>query len=462
MIDTSMFWPHQQQTYDFHKDAACGFDGSDAGTAKTLPHLKIAEYFLANGGTRVLVVCPKVLMRSAWLNEAKERVPHLADQMALAEAPASNRKKAFDSDKPIVLINVDAMQWLEKQHKTWLKNRIGNKGLLIIDESHTLKNPDAKRTKAAMRVSEYFVKRHIMSGTASPNSVTELWSQFKIIDGGVRLGQRYTTFRNHMQMPVQKGPWVEWVDKPESAYIINELIKDITIRHEFSTVMKHVPEIEQQVIWYDLPKKHREVYDQLEHDSYLEYENTAVTALNAGILANKLLQLASGAVYHDVTQGKKTWEMVDSGRYELIAELAEARRHSIIFFLWDHQKQELERILKGKHLSYDVLDGKVKGDEKRAGIVSRFQNGELRTLLMHPKTGAYGLTLTKAATIIYASPIYEAAAKIQGDARIRRGTQDQAMESIVVLGKDTRDIHAYQVFSGKLDRLTAMNNLFAG
>ena len=81
---------------------------------------------------------------------------------------------------------------------------------------------------------------------------------------------------------------------------------------------------------------------------------------------------------------------------------------------------------------------------------------------MHPETGAYGLTLTRATSVIYASPVYEAKAKIQGDARVRRGIQDKETESIVVVAKDTRDEIAYQVFSGKKDRLEALNNLFEG
>jgi SNF2 family DNA or RNA helicase len=461
MTDTSKLFPHQLETYKFHKDRDCGADGSDPGTGKTLPHLKIAEHWLENGGSRVLVLSPKILVRSAWLADAQQHAPHLAAHMALAEAPADNRKAAFDSDKEIVLMNVDGLQWLGAENRRWLKNRLGDKSLLLIDESHLLKNPNAKRTKAALDVSQYFAKRHVMSGTMSPNSVTELWSQFKIVDQGVRLGTRFTAFRNAMQMPVQKGPFIDWVDKPDSAEIVNALVSDIMIRHEFAEVMKHVPGMEKHIVWYELPKKHRETYNRLENQSYLEFGDKDISALNAGILAQKLLQCASGGIYFDGTRGEKTYQVIDSGRYELIAELVESRPHSIVFFLWKHQKAELERIFKARKISYEVLDGDVKGDAHRAKIVDDYQTGKYKTLLMHPKTGAYGLTLTKAKSVIYASPIYEASAKLQGDARVLRGMQDQITESIVVLAKDTRDEHAYRVFSGKMDRLVALNNLFA-
>lgn len=428
-------------------------------TGKTIAHAAIAEGFLANGGSRLLVVSPKILVRSAWLEELEANFPDLT--VSLAEAPADNRKEAFDSKSDVVLINVDGLKWLAGENPKWLKNRLGAKPMLIVDESHTLKNPTAQRTKAALKISPLFKKRHVMSGTMAPNSVVELWSQLKVVDDGARLGKRYTAFRNLMQTPVHKGMFVEWQDKPDSQQVVYGLISDITIRHSFEEVMKHVPDMQQHVVWYDLPKKHKDVYKQLEKDAFIAVKSKTITAVNAASLANKLLQCASGAVYNDPDREDRSWSIVDSGRYELITELVDSRPHSIVFFLWKHQKYELEKLLSAKKISYAVLDGDVKGDAKRQDIVTKFQNGEFRTLLMHPETGAYGLTLTKATSVIYASPVYEAKAKLQGDARIRRGVQDQATESIVVLAKGTRDIQAYEVFSGKKSRLDALNELFS-
>ena len=155
------------------------------------------------------------------------------------------------------------------------------------------------------------------------------------------------------------------------------------------------------------------------------------------------------------------WSILDTGRYELIGELCEARQHSLVFFSWRHQKYELEKVLKAKRLSYAVLDGEERDEKIREQIVNDYQDGMYRVMLLAPKTASYGLTLSRATTVIYASPIYEAATKMQSDARVRRGMQDKVTESIVVLAKGTRDLDAYRVFSGKLQRLTALNNLFA-
>lgn len=429
-------------------------------SGKTIAHAKLAEHWLENeNGSRIVIACPKTLMRSAWMQEFEKFMPDM--EVALAEAPAETREEAFKSKAPIAVINVDGLKWLASQSKITLGKWLGPRAMLIVDESHTLKNPTAQRTKAALKIASYFKKRHIASGTMAPNSVVELWSQIKILDDGERLGKRFNAFRNLMQQPVNYGGFVNWVDKPDSPAIAYGLISDIMIRHSFAECMKHVPEMTEQVIYYELPKKHAKVYKELEKESYIEEKGKSITAINAASLANKLLQCASGAVYTDPDGTKdKSWVIIDAERYELIADLVEARKHSIVFWLWKHQREELKRILDGRHISYGTLDGDVKSGAVRDETVKKMQSGELRCLLMHPDTGAYGLTLTKATSVIYASPVYEAMKKKQGDARVRRGVQDQATESIVVVARGTRDVQAYSVFTGKRERLDALNNLF--
>lgn len=460
MIDLSGLWPHQLATYEFGKDKTALLDASSSGSGKTFAHVKLIENFLATGGSRAIITCPKTLVRSAWLQEFTERAPDI--KIALAEAPEDSRKAAFDSDADVVIINVDGIKWLANQSEWWLKNRLGYNSMLVNDESHALKNPQAQRTKAALALAPRFVKAHCMSGTMAPNSIVELWSQAKLVDAGARLGKRYTAFRNMMQRPISRGPFTEWVDKDDAAQIAYALLSDIMIRHSFDEVMKHVPDMTHNLVKFELSPAHRKVYDQLEEAAYLEHEGKSISAVNAAALAGKLLQCASGAAYADGVgdDNSKNWTKFDTARYELIGELCEARQHTVVFFTWKHQKEELIKEMKARKLSYAVLDGSVKSSKVRDTTVKDFQNGDYRVILMHPLTGAVGLTLTRATTTIFASPTYDAMLYEQGIARVRRGVQDKPTESIIVIAKDTRDVQAYQVFVGKRDRLDALNNLF--
>ena len=454
-------FPHQQETLEFILDKPASADLSSPGTGKTLPGLLMAKNHLINGGSRIVVVSPKILMRSAWGNDADTFTSNLS--VSYAEAPSVNREAAFLSGSDIVTMNYEGAMWLAAQSKRFLHNVLGAKPCIIVDESTNIKNPQAQRTKALLKLASLFTRRHIMTGTLCPNSATEAWAQYKLLDDGVRLGKRFTAFRNVMQRPINMGRFTVWQDIPDAQDVLYGLVSDISIRHEFDVVMKHVPSMTHRVIYYDLPRKQMELYKELERNSFLEHEGKIITAINAAAAANKLLQCASGAVYTDSRATKdKEWSIVDTGRYELIGELCEARQHSIVFFSWRHQKYELEKVLKAKKLTYAVLDGEESDPKIREQIVDDYQSGKYRVMLLAPRTASYGLTLSRATSVIYASPIYEAATKQQSDARIRRGMQDKVTESIIILANGTRDLDAYKVFTGKLDRLTALNNLFAG
>lgn len=456
-IDLSMLWPHQVETFNFGKDRPGLLDFSSAGIGKSLAHAKLAENFLEGGGSRVVVTCPKSLVRSAWLEEFTKYVPHLT--VELAEAPEANRKRAFEAKSDVVVINVDGFTWLAKQTPKWLKKHLGPRAMLINDESHALKNPEARRTKAAFTLSPFFERRHCLSGTPAPNSVIELWAQAKLIDDGARLGKRYTQFRNLMQTPMSKGPFLIWQDRADASEITYGLLKDILIRHAFDDVMKAVPDMTHHVLYYDLSPAHRKLYTKLEQDEYLAHEGKEISAVNAASLAGKLLQCASGASYVDYV-GEQDWTVFDDGRYKLIADLIEARPHSVVFFSWKHQKYAIEAELKHRGLSYAVIDGDVKSSAVRQDVVQALQAGHLRCVLGHVLSIGHGLTMTKATTTIFASPMYRADMYEQGTARIRRGTQDQLTESITILGRDTRDEQAYEVFTGKMSRMKALNSLF--
>jgi SNF2 family DNA or RNA helicase len=457
-IDLSALWPHQYKTFQFGLDRDAVFNTSDAGTGKTLAHAKLAEHFLANGGSRVIVVCPKVLMRNAWGDDLTKFCPELT--VAYAEAPAEVREAAFNSKADIVLLNTDGATWLASQPKRWLVNRIGRSSMLICDESHLLKNRNAQRTKALFKLSEHFARRANTSGTPAPNSVTELWAQAKLLDGGTRLGKRFTLFRDLVQRPEFNGFGTNWTDKQEAELIAYGLLSDINIGFSLDEVLPDIPDMDKRVLYYDLPAKHRAVYEQLYEKAMLSVEGKTITAVNAAALATKLLQCASGAVYNDPTGEDKSYSLIDSGRYELIGELIEARPHTVVFYLWHHQRDELIKEMKRRKLTYAFIDSTVRSEKKREEIIKAAQAGEYRALLMHPETGSHGLTLTRATTVVYASPDYSAKRKVQGDARVRRGQQRAKTESIVVVARGTRDEQAYDVFTGKLGRMEALHNLF--
>jgi predicted acylesterase/phospholipase RssA len=151
-----------------------------------------------------------------------------------------------------------------------------------------------------LKIRKYFLRRYGMSGTPNPISVMELHTPTLIIDNGKRLGQSYYALRQVVQEPTQIGPKPEhrrWDDKPGAAQVIEQKLSDITIRHAFEDVMKHVPPNHRHTMDFDLSARALKAYKTIERDAILAWDNgDVITAVHAASLRNKLLQVASGAV----------------------------------------------------------------------------------------------------------------------------------------------------------------------
>jgi SNF2 family DNA or RNA helicase len=443
-------WVHQTQTLTFYSKQKCTLDLSDAGTGKTFSCVVEYARRLKPRG-RLLVICPKTLMKSAWAAEFDEVAPEVSYSLAYAE----QRKEAFDLKTDVVIMNTDGVKWLF-ENKHYLKAF----DHLVIDEITSYKHPNSQRSKAMLKISKAFVYRRGLTATPTPNTVMELWHPMKIIDGGARLGTSYFDTRSILQNPVQVGPGrdhINWVDKPGAADAVHHKLRDVIIRHEFEDVMKHVPPNHRDRKLFDLAPRARKAYDTMLRDCIMAHKDALITAVHAASLRTKLLQIASGAVYAS-TDDESGYTVIDPTRYELIAELIEERKHSVVFFNWRHQRDQLMKILKGAGVEFAMIDGSV-AQKHRDEIVTDYQKGQYQTVLMHPRTGAHGLTLTRGDTTILSSPIYEADLLKQGIHRIYRGTQDKITNTIMIQARNTVEDLVYERLDGKYANMSELLGL---
>lgn len=436
-------WPHQNQTKAFGLERQIALDASDPGTGKTRAHLAI--YAARQNRKRCLIVCPKTLMVSAWADEIKQAAPHLSYSLAYAE----NREQAFMQRTDVVILNTDGITGVMKNPKL-AKILATEFDHLIIDESSAFKHRGSQRSKAMFKASKSFLYRFLLSGTPHSGSVTELWHQAMLLDGGMRLGNNFFRFQRATQVATQVGPQpnhLRWDDREGVETDVYALLQDIMIRHAFEDVMTHVPPNHRAMSFFSLSPALQQRYMTLEKESLLELEST-VSAVHASSRRNKLLQLCSGAVYHD----DDNYTVLDRSRYELIADLVEQRQHSVVFFNWKHQRDELVKEFEARNMYYAVIDGDTP-PKARTEIVKYYQDGFYQTLLLHPKTGAHGLTLTRGTTSILSSPIYEADLLKQAIHRIYRGNQDQVTNTLLVCAKGTVEDLVYERLYSKTERM---------
>lgn len=447
-------WKHQDESLEFFRHAPRGFDNSDPGTGKT--RVQIESFVDCGNRGRMLVLCPKTLMVSAWQADIEKYGPRLTTSLAYSD----RREEAFETNTDIVIMNLDGVKWLTdaraKQRLAFLKDF----SHLVIDEYTAYMHPTSQRSKAATQIRKYFEYRRAMSGTPNPLSVMNLWNPALILDDGKRLGNSYFAMRSRACNPIQIGyaaTHVRWEDKPGAAQAVADLLSDITIRHAFEDVMTHVPPNHKDVKQFELSPRCKKMYDQMENSALLALDSgEVVTGVHAAALRNKLLQIASGAIYDGAEEG--SYKVLDPQRYELIADLIEERDHSVTFFNWRHQRDLILEECRKRGISAALIDGTVK-DSERPRIVDDYQAGKYQTILVHPRTGAHGLTLTRGTTTIVSSPFYEADLLKQAIHRIYRGDQRQVTNTLLVHARGTVEELVYGRRDEKYGRMVDLLDL---
>lgn len=432
-------YAHQLESIAFFSQRERGLDTSDPGTGKTRVHIEVFADRRRKGGKCLLVVCPKSLLHSAWEDDFAQYAP----DMSVSAFNTSRAAKGFQVDADVYVVNTDAVKWIAKQKPPFFKKF----DTLIVDEITAFKHRTSARSKALNRIKKHFKYRYGLTGTPTSNTLADIWHPMLIIDDGKRLGNSFFAFRAAIATPQQVGPspnMVKWTDKPDAEKTVGVMISDITIRHVFEDCVDIPPNSINLVNFYMSPK-HARVYNQVHKDAVYRFQSgEVVSAVNAAVLVNKLLQVSSGAVYPE----SREYQTIDTSRYELIADLIEQRDKCIVFFQWDHQRDELEKVFKKRGITYAVLSSKTT-DTQREAAIQNFKKGFYRVFLAHPKSAAHGLTFVNANTTIWPSPTSDLEQFSQGNRRTYRIGQQRPTETIVVLAPGTIEDRTYERLTSK-------------
>lgn len=430
---------HQEKSIHFLSSNPIAFDTSDPGTGKTRV---IVETFYARrlrGGKACLVVAPKSSLRPTWQTELFKFAPALVVSIASAEV----REEAFKRKADCYVINHDGVKWLAKQPPSFFERF----DTLVIDESGAFKHHTSQRSKAISKIKRYFSYRYLLNGTPSPNSITELWHQLYILDDGKRLGPSYFAFRQSVCTPKQVGPasnMLKWTDRVGAAEAVAQRIEDITIRHKFEECID-IPPNHAYSIPYFLTPAQLQAYEEMRLAQVALLNSVdLITAVNAAVVTTKLLQIASGAVYDE----RGDYHVIDRERYELVMDLVEQRQHSVVFFLWKHQKELLIEEAKKRGITYGLIDGTA-SEKGNAQAVDYFQRGFFKVVFAHPKSAAHSLTLTRGEATIWASPTYDLEWYLQGLRRIYRASQSKKTETITIVAANTIETRVQAALDAK-------------
>tara|TARA_B100000212_G_scaffold210503_1_gene158993 strand:- start:146 stop:1495 length:1350 start_codon:yes stop_codon:yes gene_type:complete len=428
-------YAHQKSTTDFIVNTKTCLITSDPGTGKTRAVLD-AHAIL---GGKTLVLAPLSILEAAWGEDISKFQPDIKYGVAYAK----NRKQIFeDSENEMVITNFEAVNFLQKNPQYCEQF-----DTIVIDEFTAFKNRQAKRSKNLSKIISYFTNRIAMSGTPNSNTILDIWHPAFLVDGGARLGTRFYAFRHQACTPKFNGFANEWVDKPGIEEAVANKLSDISIRYALSDCID-LPDNIVRTVNTRLTPNIQKQYKTLADESVLYTKSGTVNAINAAARVKKLLQLVTGAIYDE----DGVVQFVHQERYDIVMTLVAQRAHSLVAFNWRHERDALVEMAQKEGMSYEVIDGTVPA-ERRKDIVSRYQAGQIKVLFCHPQSASHGLTLTRANTVIWCSPTYNAEHYQQFNQRIYRAGQTQKTETILIQARGTWEPEVYKKLNTKLGRM---------
>lgn len=381
------FVPHNYQAYCIDRIITMPIPSPglglflDMGLGKTVITLTAINELKYNrfAVRRVLVIAPKKVAEATWANEAKKWEHLKLLRIVPVLGSLQKRVRALNTPADIYIINRENVQWLVDYYRNdWPFD------MLVIDESSSFKNHQAKRFKALTWVRSKISRIVELTGTPAPNGLIDLWAQIYLLDGGERLGKTIGGFRQRYFDPDQRNAQQVFSYKPKdgAGNTIQDKIADICISMSAKDYLE-LPECISVDVPVILDGPAERAYMKLERDMLLEVDEDEITATTAAVLGNKLLQLGNGAVYGE---DHKAIE-IHQCKIEAFLELVEALQgqSALVFYNFQHDRDRLLATLAKSGLRVRVYQGPQ--DE------TDWNNRRIDILLAHPASTAYGLNL---------------------------------------------------------------------
>lgn len=369
----------------------------DMGLGKTLQTITLLLEQAQSGPS--LIVVPASLVPN-WRKELSRFAPTLNVFVLNDEV---NREQAIEQiSRNEVLVTTYALLTIHQQQlsqKSW--------NVVVLDEAHTIKNPNTKMSKAAMTLKAE--RKVILTGTPIQNHLSELWNLFQFINPGL-LGNA-EQFKKKYIIPIEENK------NKERQGQLKKLISPFLLRRTKGEVIEELPEkndinlpvelSDNELAMYELHRKKAE-------ELALAEEGVKLSTLSE---ITKLRQMACSISLVD-----KTWKKASSKLSTFIA-LAESLNDSggraLVFSQFTSFLAEVRQVMDKIKLPYLYLDGATP-IKKREEIVDEFQKGNYPFFLISLKAGGLGLNLTAANYVIHLDPWWNPAIEQQATDRAYR------------------------------------------
>lgn len=285
-IEGRYSWPGLYKPFDHQKTTAAfltnhqrAFCFSEPGTGKTGSAIWAADFLMTRGIiSRVLVICPMSIMDSAWRDDLFSFAMHR--RVDVAHGSADKRRKIIASDTEFVILNFDGVGIVEKELKD------GGFDLIIVDEASAYQNANTKRWKALKRLIEPHTWLWMMTGTPAAQGPLHAYGLAKLVNP-TGTPRTYTAWRDAVMEKV--GPF-RWEPKPHAVEMVHQVLQPaVRFTKEECLDLPDILYVKRKV---EMTAQQKAYYKELKKKHMMTAAEVSVTAANAAVMMNKLLQVA--------------------------------------------------------------------------------------------------------------------------------------------------------------------------
>jgi|TARA_R100000093_G_scaffold20730_4_gene11856 SNF2 family DNA or RNA helicase len=438
---------HQLKAWSMSNDQESFALFMEMGTGKSKVILDTASYLYDNGYIdTLLIVAPKGAYRNWHINEIPS---HLADHIIYRYAiwSASPRKKEKQylediiragDELRIVIMNVEAFS--SPKGVKWATSFLNtSRAMMVVDESTTIKNPTAKRTKAIIKLGTMAKYRRILTGEPVTRDPLDLYSQCEFLDE-FHLGfSSFYTFRNRYAIMVNMNLGHRSFKKVTGFQRMDEL-NDILRKFSFRVKKDDcldLPKKNYQYRYVDMTKEQEKAYQEMKDICMTTTKNTVITVANKLSMLGKLHQIVCGHIIDN--NGETTY--LKNNRIDALLELTEQVDNKCI--IWACYRADLKKIsseLREKYGTDMVVEywGDT-SDKERKDNIQAFTTGKPKFFVANPATAGFGLNLQAANTVIYYSNNYNLEHRLQSEDRCHRIGQKRNVHYIDITTLKTVD-----------------------
>lgn len=420
-------FPHQIAGTDFiaSRPAAALFDEQGLGKTKQLIDA-VAREVEAGTLAGALIVCPNTL-KSTWAREVEW---HSTLPYAVFGAGKSARRVAFGSLRAaFYVINYEAVA----REVTSLRALLRFKRMaLVLDESHRIKSPEAKVTRALHRLKGEAAKRVIMTGTPIANKPEDLWSQLFFLDDGTALGASFDDFRR--TYCTAAGGYVRLED-------LRDRLASVTLRRLKGEALT-LPAKTVVPITVRLEGRQAELYHRMREDLYLWVRSLtgAQVLADAENILVRLLRLAQLASNPGLIDASYKETAVKIAALDELLDDVFARGPEQKVIVWTSFVDNIT-MLAARYARYRPVTfyGEMAAEEREHAIQAFTTDPKVRLFIGNPAAGREGLTLTSANVAVYLDRTFNLVDYLQSQDRIHRISQTQACEIYLLIAEETVD-----------------------